>query len=69
MCRQTQKEVSLMRKLNHPNVHHLVGAKVTDTDICILTEICPHGSIFDYYTKKLMPVRALPPAKHESDCC
>lgn len=56
VCRQTQKEVDLMRKLDHPHVHHLVGALVTPSDICILTEICPHGSIFDYYTKKLMPV-------------
>ena len=50
-------EIALMKKLTHPNCHHLVGAKTSGHDVVILTAVCDNGSIFDYYSKKLMPVR------------
>ena len=34
------------------------GAKTSAPDIVILTALCENGSIYDYYTKKLMPVFA-----------
>ena len=46
-------EVALMKKLSHPNCHHLVGAR-TSPPIVILTAVCSNNSIFDYYTKKVM---------------
>ncbi|KAJ1489405.1 kinase-like domain-containing protein [Baffinella frigidus] len=56
VMRETEQEVALMRKMTHPNCHQLIGA-TTQPQICMLSEICPLGSIFDYYTTKLVPAR------------
>ncbi|KAJ1493468.1 kinase-like domain-containing protein [Baffinella frigidus] len=54
VVQETEQEVAFMRTLTHPNCHQLIGATLRP-EICLLSEICPMGSIFDYYTAKLMP--------------
>jgi len=51
--KETLDEVNFFMKLDHPNCHYLLGAKTTldNGGIMLLTEICDHGSLFDFYSK------------------
>ena len=51
--KETLDEVNFFLKLDHPNCHYLLGAKTTldNGGIMLLTEICDHGSLFDFYSK------------------
>jgi hypothetical protein len=55
LLRDTLVEVGLMKRLKHPNCHHFIGANTSTAEIVILTELCGNGSLFDYYTKNLIP--------------
>jgi Ca2+-binding EF-hand superfamily protein len=50
---ETKEEIRFFLKLNHPNVHYLLGAKTTleNGGIMLLTEVCENGSLFDVYSK------------------
>jgi serine/threonine protein kinase len=54
VVQETLQEIALMRRLTHPNLLQLIGAS-TEPEVCILSEICDMGSIFDYYYHKLFP--------------
>eukprot|EP00294_Goniomonas_avonlea_P012992 CAMPEP_0114561288 /NCGR_PEP_ID=MMETSP0114-20121206/11923_1 /TAXON_ID=31324 /ORGANISM="Goniomonas sp, Strain m" /LENGTH=662 /DNA_ID=CAMNT_0001746911 /DNA_START=20 /DNA_END=2008 /DNA_ORIENTATION=+ len=54
LCDETQEECALMRRMDHVNVHMLLGARTTMPDICMLTEFCSNGSLFDCYMKRRM---------------
>ncbi|KAF6143369.1 hypothetical protein GIB67_001313, partial [Kingdonia uniflora] len=41
-----RKEVSLMKRLRHPNVLLFMGAVTTPQRLCIVTEFLPRGSLF-----------------------
>ena len=47
-------EVRLMQNLNHENVVFMVGHVASPPDLCILTEFCTNGSIFDLIHRKRM---------------
>ena len=50
-------EVRVLRKVDHPNCHFLIGAKLrpdAEGGPLLLTEICEEGSLFDIYAKKRM---------------
>uniref|UniRef100_A0A7S1HLU3 Calmodulin n=1 Tax=Hemiselmis andersenii TaxID=464988 RepID=A0A7S1HLU3_HEMAN len=49
-----ENEVELFMKLDHPNCHYMLGAKlVADAEgPLLLTEVCDEGSLFDLYAKK-----------------
>mmetsp|Transcript_47753 Transcript_47753/g.113644 ORF Transcript_47753/g.113644 Transcript_47753/m.113644 type:complete len:722 (+) Transcript_47753:178-2343(+) len=50
-----QNEVTVLTKMDHPNCHFLIGAKLlpdADGGPLLLTEICEEGSFFDLYAKK-----------------
>ncbi|XP_048565693.1 probable serine/threonine-protein kinase DDB_G0267686 [Triticum urartu] len=41
-----RQEVSLMKKLRHPNIILFMGAVVSQQPLCIVTEFLPRGSLF-----------------------
>ncbi|XP_039067158.1 uncharacterized protein LOC120213084 isoform X2 [Hibiscus syriacus] len=46
-----RQEVSLMKRLRHPNVLLFMGVVVSSERLCILTEFLPRGSLFDILQK------------------
>eukprot|EP00295_Goniomonas_pacifica_P041584 CAMPEP_0176000888 /NCGR_PEP_ID=MMETSP0108-20121206/58059_1 /TAXON_ID=195067 ORGANISM="Goniomonas pacifica, Strain CCMP1869" /NCGR_SAMPLE_ID=MMETSP0108 /ASSEMBLY_ACC=CAM_ASM_000204 /LENGTH=663 /DNA_ID=CAMNT_0017333415 /DNA_START=9 /DNA_END=2000 /DNA_ORIENTATION=- len=54
LCAETAAECQLMERMDNENVHGLLGCKTQMPDICMLTELCPNGSLFDCYMKKRM---------------
>eukprot|EP00698_Gefionella_okellyi_P011694 TRINITY_DN30_c0_g1_i1.p1 TRINITY_DN30_c0_g1~~TRINITY_DN30_c0_g1_i1.p1 ORF type:complete len:680 (+),score=180.18 TRINITY_DN30_c0_g1_i1:63-2042(+) len=59
MLQDTQAEVDLMKRLpDHPNLLWLIGACLKLPELCILTEFCDNGSVFDCMHKKRMPFSA-----------
>ncbi|EKX50373.1 hypothetical protein GUITHDRAFT_67108 [Guillardia theta CCMP2712] len=44
-----------MQKLHHHNCHELIGSTIDPTNVVILTTLCENGSIFDFYSKQLLP--------------
>ncbi|GMI70255.1 hypothetical protein like AT5G49470 [Hibiscus trionum] len=42
-----RREVSLMKRLRHPNVLLFMGVVVSSERLCIVTEFLPRGSLFD----------------------
>jgi serine/threonine protein kinase len=47
-----RQEVSLMKKLRHPNTILFMGAVASPERLCILTEFLPRGSLFRLLQKK-----------------
>mmetsp|Transcript_32849 Transcript_32849/g.75121 ORF Transcript_32849/g.75121 Transcript_32849/m.75121 type:complete len:549 (-) Transcript_32849:159-1805(-) len=53
IAQDLQEEAKLLQRLDHPNVHFMLGGRfdARDPPLCMLTELCPNGSLFDcYYT-------------------
>uniref|UniRef100_A0ACD5ZVW9 Uncharacterized protein n=1 Tax=Avena sativa TaxID=4498 RepID=A0ACD5ZVW9_AVESA len=46
MIRTFRQEVSLMKKLRHPNIILFMGAVASQERLCIVTEFLPRGSLF-----------------------
>ena len=42
-----QKEISLMKVLNHPHLTNYYGYVITDTEVKILMELCEGGDVFN----------------------
>ncbi|XP_048571123.1 RGS domain-containing serine/threonine-protein kinase A-like isoform X1 [Triticum urartu] len=60
MIRTFRQEVSLMKKLRHPNIILFMGAVASQERLCIVTEFLPRGSLFRLLRKttgKLDPRR------------
>ena len=53
LIEETRNEVDFFTRLDHPNCHYLLGAKLSldNGGIMLLTEICELGSIYDFYGK------------------
>ena len=49
-----------MRVLKHPNILHLIGVNMQE--YIILTALCMHRSVFDYYTQ-VRQASLTPPVK------
>uniref|UniRef100_A0A453GA95 Protein kinase domain-containing protein n=1 Tax=Aegilops tauschii subsp. strangulata TaxID=200361 RepID=A0A453GA95_AEGTS len=46
MINTFRQEVSLMKKLRHPNIILFMGAVLSQQRLCIVTEFLPRGSLF-----------------------
>eukprot|EP00163_Fabomonas_tropica_P022303 TRINITY_DN388_c0_g1_i2.p1 TRINITY_DN388_c0_g1~~TRINITY_DN388_c0_g1_i2.p1 ORF type:complete len:677 (+),score=216.59 TRINITY_DN388_c0_g1_i2:226-2256(+) len=46
------KEVKIMEIMDHPNLLYLVGSKAEPPTLCIVTEFCGKGSLFDVIQKQ-----------------
>ncbi|KQJ99862.1 probable serine/threonine-protein kinase DDB_G0267686 isoform X2 [Brachypodium distachyon] len=60
MINTFRQEVSLMKKLRHPNIILFMGAAASQQQLCIVTEFLPRGSLFRLLQKntgKLDPRR------------
>eukprot|EP00898_Chlorokybus_atmophyticus_P001190 jgi/Chlat1/2071/Chrsp17S02771 len=42
-----RKEVGIMCRMRHPNVVMFIGACIAPPDLCLVTEYCPRGSLYD----------------------
>ncbi|KAL5700307.1 hypothetical protein ACHQM5_025766 [Ranunculus cassubicifolius] len=53
VIRSFKKEVSLMKKLRHPNVLLFMGVVTSLERLCIVTEFLPRGSLFQLLHKRI----------------
>eukprot|EP00742_Colponemidia_sp_Colp-10_P007271 GILJ01007817.1.p1 GENE.GILJ01007817.1~~GILJ01007817.1.p1 ORF type:complete len:862 (-),score=71.89 GILJ01007817.1:172-2757(-) len=49
-------ELAVMKPLRHPNVVLFMGACTKNPNICIVTELCSRGSLWDVLHKKSLPL-------------
>lgn len=51
---EVEREVMMLKSLDHPNCHFFIGAKTTiqEGGPLVLTELCEEGSLFDVYARK-----------------
>ncbi|KAM0841293.1 hypothetical protein ACQ4PT_059130 [Festuca glaucescens] len=53
MINSFRQEVSLMKKLRHPNIILFMGAVMSQQRLCIVTEFLPRGSLFRLLQKNI----------------
>ena len=50
--KEYQNEISILTSIRHPNIVMLLGTMVEDNNLCIVTEYCEGGTLYDLLYKK-----------------
>ncbi|KAF8917624.1 kinase-like domain-containing protein [Mucidula mucida] len=50
--KNVEKEVQILKKLNHPNINRIYGFEVEDNFIYIFLQLCAGGDLFAYITSR-----------------
>ena len=53
VVREFNKEAELLSMVDHANIVYMYGAWCHLPDLCLVTELCPHGSLFDILQRQM----------------
>ncbi|KAJ1973071.1 hypothetical protein H4R35_004318, partial [Dimargaris xerosporica] len=52
---EIKHEISVLKQLRHENIVRFIGVSTYDRRLCIITELCDHGDLFDYMRRTRRP--------------
>jgi len=53
--KETKHEINVLKQLRHENIVQFVGVSTNAKHLCIITELCENGDLFDYMRKVSRP--------------
>ncbi|RIA80459.1 kinase-like domain-containing protein [Glomus cerebriforme] len=53
--KETKHEINVLKQLRHENIIQFIGVSTNSKHLCIITELCEHGDMFDYMRKVPRP--------------
>ncbi|KAJ1660106.1 hypothetical protein IWQ61_000904 [Dispira simplex] len=52
---EIKHEISVLKQLRHENIVRFIGVSTNARRLCIITELCEHGDLFDYMRRTRRP--------------
>ncbi|KAJ1993901.1 hypothetical protein H4R33_000471 [Dimargaris cristalligena] len=52
---EIKHEISVLKQLRHENIVRFIGVSTNARRLCIITELCEHGDLFDYMRRTRKP--------------